>query len=484
MKKKRGSFFGLLLLCLLTNDLTGCVSRQETILLPDPERTLDSQEEERTEGFRVQKIYSYEYDTDPYVGRSAFLTDCDPHEIRLWCEGTETEDGFLDLREVDYRYGFYDITGEIPELPEFLFLFGILPSPDGRKALLYTYANVVPETEDNVFIWLYDQEEKTLELLGHFPWDGYSDLLDERMPGSWSELGNFVTFDAYGTMDTGIYVYDTRKKAEVSWKSWEEAFDADPETGLRACDWELQVPDGGIRLAAGLSESAEGEVALVSLLDDGEDTLRAVVQSWSPEEIAENASGTPDPRVWMGGISSNETYLYYGTGRICFQYQLSPDSGLIYTPYSQGGQQELKSQLFVFPLTTEGIYELSGEPVFFQVLEDGSFLVAQTPAPETTEGAIDPPKESYEAKTSSSLDFLSPLDFQWNFGIGELDLYLYTDKKEEGEVHREVGSSALLYKGIRHLLAMEYDPETRRILLETVPDYSDRSHRMCIVLEM
>ena len=54
------------------------------------------------------------------------------------------------------------------------------------------------------------------------------------------------------------------------------------------------------------------------------------------------------------------------------------------------------------------------------------------------------------------------------------DLYLYPADGSEPK---------LLYKNIQYLLNMEYDSETRRILLETCEEDSP-SRRRCIILEL
>lgn len=58
--------------------------------------------------------------------------------------------------------------------------------------------------------------------------------------------------------------------------------------------------------------------------------------------------------------------------------------------------------------------------------------------------------------------------------IQSADLYLYPADGTERH---------LLYKNVQNLLNMEYDAQSRRILLETFED-DEMGHRRCIILEL
>lgn len=96
---------GIILAALLF--LGGCrhVPESKTILLPDEEMeqgvVLQGEEGDR---YTVRKIYTKEYATLWYEGYTAFLPGNESHEVRL----AQTGDKGLEIRTMDYRYGFFD----------------------------------------------------------------------------------------------------------------------------------------------------------------------------------------------------------------------------------------------------------------------------------------------------------------------------------------------------------------------------------------
>lgn len=520
---------GLLLLF-----LTGCSSSREmTYLLPGREESGELPGEEASDEFQVKKIYSFEYDTLAYgydnPGRSAFLKDCEPHEIRVLSSGEEesqerqqeegeAEEGkaeeTLRLLEVDYRYGFYDVTGSLGSFPEELDLFQILFSPDGRKALLYTYTDRF-NPSSNILIWLYNMEEGSLELLYGGAWD---DLVIEDFltfnGGAWSESGRYVTCDAYQEI---VLIFDLNRKGKSLWKSWQEILEgesweslmakcrepdlwvrregngeafSEPEgleelpgdeealpdpagNGAAASGKAGEIPDDplmGRIWAAQLLEDAEGKAQVFSLVSDVKAQYQARLERAVPVSSAEEYEGKASPYYnW-------EAKLPY------LECQFLPGQNLFYFPsadYRQIGAVSLEDG------SSRGFYQLSGDFVLFQALEEGGLLAAQLGEGERAEFMEVKTEEDLFVRHSWLPSFLwSPLEFQQNLRAESLDLYLYPEAVSRGgEDLPAVGEHRLLYKNIKNLTAMEYDRKTARILLETVPDSQRPFHRLCIVLE-
>lgn len=80
--------------------------------------------------------------------------------------------------------------------------------------------------------------------------------------------------------------------------------------------------------------------------------------------------------------------------------------------------------------------------------------------------------EAYAPKADYSVNSLAETQLFWD--IRSVDLYLYSEDGTGGQ---------LLYKNLQNVINMEYDAETRRILLETYESWNQMS-RKCIVLEL
>ena len=182
--------------------LTGCTPEEKTMLLPQAASSGDEAENRTATGdFTVKKIYTYTYDTLPQLGKSAFLSGCGDNEIHILSLGGQESGEVLEYREVDYRYGFYDVAGAFWEIREDLsdppgeemakdlYIERILPSPDGKQLLVYIRSSFW----DRLIVRLYTLGEAEPLLL----YEGTSEASD-AIRGSFSPDGRWVTFDAGG----------------------------------------------------------------------------------------------------------------------------------------------------------------------------------------------------------------------------------------------------------------------------------------------
>lgn len=111
---------------------------------------------------------------------------------------------------------------------------------------------------------------------------------------------------------------------------------------------------------------------------------------------------------------------------------------------------------------TSEIAEFADCVLDFRRLDSGEILAL------TTQESL----EKYVVNMEYIMNSLPETQNFWD--IRSVDLYLYSVDGTSGQ---------LLYKNLQHVINMEYDAGTRRILLETYDDMLQTS-RKCIVLEL
>ncbi|MDE7112807.1 MAG: hypothetical protein K2O57_01265, partial [Acetatifactor sp.] len=221
-----------LVLCLFPL-AAGCAPQEKTLLLETSAVNETGEIVESAEDFTVKKIYTYTYDTNWALDKSASLKDCKEHEVRVITADGQGS-GMPEGRLVDYRYGFYELIGhgkedrerqsgsgeeefwslwpgedseeDAEEQPESLayYLEQLELSPDGRQMLVY--AGTV--YNENRCVWLYDFETQE-------PWLLYQGTNNDwRYPqGAFSSEGRWVTFDVTGSKSgEQVVVYDCQKE--------------------------------------------------------------------------------------------------------------------------------------------------------------------------------------------------------------------------------------------------------------------------------
>ncbi len=419
--------------------LWGCTPEAKTIVLQDesPRQTADA--EDSGADFTVKKIYAYDYETQcseevpSGMMQSAFLKNCDENEIRVWVQGDEESDSYLKLREVDYRYGFYEEIGAIPVLGYGAAEIRCCPSQDGEKMLVYWCS------EERLQILLYDLKAQKQILLAEHRLYGDEDLLEKERKcwGAWSESGRWMTYDVLGTLLGGelTAVLDTEDEAL--------------QTRFLKRKTEHNTA------AASLLEGEDGRVGLLEEVwyDGDPDTAYFFLNPLEEgDELRENSAGD-DPL-------EGECFVRGFGGA----YEADTENGLIYseTDIDQIMGVSYRDQ------SVKGVYDFDSELLFWRKLEDGGFLAALCWSMET-----------FDEVSSSEFDA----------GIeGESDpafeLYCYSEEEEEENGVKKNGERMLLYKGSANLIGMDYDPDTKRILLETVLDPTRPEQRRCIILEM
>lgn len=473
-------------LLLLTTLLTGCTPEEKTMLLPLADAAESDMEiEAASKDFTVKKIYTYNYDTLEQLDKSAFLSGCDQNEIHILSLSQEAN-SMLEYRQVDYRYGFYDVIGDfqeswqvrnIPnkgELAQDLYIDQLLPSPDGKQLLIY----IRSASGDHINVWLSTLGQQSSLLL----YDGTGDVSD-FFRGSFSPSGKWVTYDATGvsTKETRLVpLYDcTRAMSQSeSTKDLQNEIQTAREDYWHAGNSSFLVPDQVLYTPdlehtneklkcwiwdTGLYDSGDTP-GLFSLIKEADsDALYVREDQFLPGE-----SIVPDLSLLKGQtppsdiIFHTEQYLLGYEGLPYPIYQYSADGSIIHY---------LSNPLMLW---TIDMVELSEAPKVmdfpnyvwdFLVLPSGDILVALIK--EFRNDYINGP-EQYIQENS----FPAALQEYWN--ILSADLYLYPAGSAEGH---------LLYKNLQNLIGMEYDESNRRILLETC-EGQDRERRCCILLEL
>ncbi len=457
--------------------VTACAPQEKTLILERSTQDDAGENERLTEDFTVKKIYTYDYETNPALERSAFLGGCGEYKVRVIAQ-EEQEDGSMPVgRTVDYRYGFYDLLGEsetpwkmpqsgqsefwglwsseeengeaeedIEESREdtayYLYTERLQPSPDGKEILVYAAG----ENAGGLCyrVWLYDLETQRARTLYRGA-EAVAEAAEGGPAGSFSESGRWVTFDVTGTSSGSmIAIYDCRKEwpaddADVEWMEVGTASDmCPPDRTLHA------VSDKYTRYwTAELFDHAD-EPGYLCIME---------TSAYSPQIFMHYMSDE--------GLSFMSQYYLYGNLSNTmphFRYEMDEEEMRVY--YFED---------FSYLRSIDTIEGTTVEPTAFEdsVLDfirlDSGELLALTV----------PQEVSYPKKMPYQVNSLPYIQMGWS--IGAVDLYLFS---ADGGV-----DGTLLYKNLRNVVAMEYDAESRRILLETYED-ERMSRRHCIILEL
>ena len=461
------TLLGILPICFFT----GCAPREKTLLLPDV-YTLDAESEDSTaaDDFTVKKIYTYSYETNPALDHSASLKNCDEHEVFVIANEENTDRQMPLLRQVDYRYGFYDTSGQSKtpwEEPEKVlhpmfwrlwspdeasepkdadagedFLYGIdkmLLSPDGKKMLVYARA----ESWDNYFVWLYDFETQT-------PYTLYQGTPPEGVDpkGSFSPSGRWAAFDATGSLHQKlILLYDCHKDRN----------DGDEEAFIPINDHtSFYPPDDAIPVA----ETASHLIREAGLFDRSDRAgLLTFVQEYDQEMLAIESYNLP-PDETDPLYTESSYYLYGMPGHLpYFRCALDTKNNHIY--YLNDTSQMQSTDLTHG--TSGVIRDFSGAVLDFLLLDSGDFLLLSSQD-----------ANAFSIKSTANVSNPDSLTLQKEWDISSMDLYLYATEDE---------NERLLYKNLHNVICMEYDETTRRILVETSEDGTLR-RRQCVILEL
>lgn len=500
--------------------LTGCTPEEKTLLLTRSEPSEEESESDYlSRDFTVKKIYAYTYTTSDLLTKSAFLQDCGENEIHIAAQDEKNIEEKLVFRQVDYRYGFYDTIGDYfdswkdwlepseDEMPEDFYIEKLLPSPDGRQLLIYARSIFW----DTCYVWLYT-------LGSQEPWLLYEGILTNlQLKGSFSPDGNWVTFDVEGTIlgdKSLVPVYDCRKTPlEDEEHYWMTSYKQKSSGRIYQPDELIDtfLEDNQWQWAAELCDYSASDFPdlLRFILDTGNgdnDFFAELKYKENPSEsepyIDTSSVGSPKLRQESGGlyllgndqdengnesnassfqIPLNSDYMENSYGHIMaslFSYKEMP-----YFQYKYAGSPKLLYYMGdAFTLSTfnmdtfelETQHRLFPEPAWdFLPLDSGDILAvlvtASNSGPIATENNGAATQNAYAESGSAS-----PLIVQNYWDIQYADLYLYP---ADGSERR------LLYKNVQNLLNMEYDAQSRRILLETFED-NDICHRRCIILEL
>lgn len=476
-----------LTLMLLT---AGCAPEEKTLLLPSAQSTEEAVENtDPANDFSVKKIYAYTYMTVNVLQKSAFLQNSGENTIRI-ATVEEQEDGKSRLvcREVDYRYGFYDTEGEYFDFREKweglwldqedgiqqdLSMENILPSPDGRQLLVYSgsmnyYRNVRLYTLGVSGSWIL--------------YDGVGER-DYFLKGSFSPDGKWVTFDVAGVLtdDKGMVpVYDCGRR--------DYAGDGRYQTG----QWDgytcrYYTPDEFFYAAgdqssalwsAELYNTPSGAPGLISFCRHNGSAVSMEMQ-YRPE--AEASAG----KLCLLGKNSEENEKESNVEENIFSYEakmLPGYEGMPFLQYRVSGEEgSLYYMGNVFQLWKTDLNADAGEEsirIFpemvwdFLPLESGELLVllGRTPGENSEYQNSNEKRDPMNKWDGTSYPYR--LQNYWDIQSG--DLYLYPADGSGGR---------LLYKNVQNFLGMEYDPGSKRILLETYEN-NNLARRRCIILEL
>ncbi len=449
--------------------LTGCTPKEKTVLLPEhPTQEATEEETESFGDYTVKKIYTYEYETDAMLEKSAYLTDCKEREIRVVATEASEAHTLPTGRQVDYRYGFYD-TLYTPSDPgeqsltdiqrAFWGLFiqpedwaerpadtmedamyhldRLLLSSDGTRLLVYAGA----ESWDNRRVWLYD-------LRTGRPWflyEGSQEAYDLPV-GSFSRDGRYVTFDIRGsvTLDGTIPVYDCQKEPPTDDTIEENRVWLTSSSSMYLPDQTLRAAEentGIFRMAELVN--VQGKPGVITFLQEDSSDVEVVKYQLNRDAYSESV-------YWLYGLSKEAT--------LTIPYEVDTEENRLY--YLINFYQLWDLQLEEG--TSKGPEEFSDALVSFLRLDNGDLLALCTEDP------------SLYFLESSSADRSFQSNTQMPSYLPPSDLYLYPAGRTERK---------LLYKNLQNVIAMEYDARTRRILIETTETES-RTHRTCIILEL
>lgn len=469
--RKRVCFNLLLCVCLF---IAGCAPQEKTLLLETGAGDETGEVVEAAEDFTVKKIYTYTYDTNAALDRSASIKGCQEHEIRVIAEGGQGSGGLPEGRLVDYRYGFYDLTGQggnpreeqtgsgmtefwsiwpnddwggeaaLEEIGAY-YVERLQLSPDGRQMLVYARALVYTGKtySENRCVWLYDFETQE-------PWLLYqgtaNDWADPR--GAFSSDGRWVTFDVTASK-TGMHVvvYDCQKEHEAD-----------------IADTEWVTLDGLARIYPPeqllvLNKHEYTEIWAAEIFDiSGTPGVLGVVEEkqFSPEVFQSYNLGDSDGM----GYSMSQYYMYGDLSVTMpnLRYELDAEEDCVY--YLEDFQRLWSIDMVEG--TTAGFIEFEDTILDFLRLDSGEILALTTQEM----------PENYAIRAEGYVNSLAEIQ---RFGdIRSVDLYLYSADGTGGQ---------LLYKNLQNVISMEYDVETRRILVETYED-PDQMSRKCIILEL
>lgn len=499
--------------------LTGCTPEEKTLLLTRSEASEEETEtSDLSRDFTVKKIYAYTYTTSDLLTKSAFLAGCGENEIHIAALDEKDAAEKLVFRQVDYRYGFYDTIGEYFHFQEGWFDPGenemrgdyytekLLPSPDGTQLLNYVRSNFW----DTCFVWLHTLDSQEPRLL-------YEGLLTAyQLKGSFSPDGRWVTFDVACTIlgdKRLVPIYDCHK---VPLEGEEQYWMIQQKNGSsgRICPPDELVDafleDSQWQWAAELCTypAADSPSLLRFILDNGNggnDFFVELKYKNDPDESEPYTDTSANlrslrrenGRLYLLGTSQDEnnvesnmssvqippdldytdnSYVYFMGSLFSykdmpyFQYKFSESQNLLYYM----GDAFRLSRLNVQTLEQEAEFRLFPEPVWdFLPMDSGDILAVLVTA--SSSGPVATENNGAATQNASKVSGSAPpLIVQNYWDIQSADLYLYP---ADGTERR------LLYKNVQNLLNMEYDAQTRRIMLETYED-SDICHRRCIILEL
>lgn len=494
--KKRFGRARLLALMLLPAVFTACTPRQKTLRLPESQE-VEVEQENASEGFTVKRIYTYDYETKLAWERSAFLSDCGPHEVKIvTAELSSEEEGVggnfwkLDCRMVDYRYGFYDSTGNLrlwhsDALGE-LYPRKIKISPTGREALFYEGSTFW----GNMLVWLCDFKTQSTQLL--YETAGEEEI-NRRLFPSWSPSGRWMSFDMMGIKEGSLVGLYDMESGEMDREG-----DSSETDGTKDKEWEHMMESLGLggssfrsvdKYLYNIGESknlgTDQEIFDQELFDCWEGTAGILnfVRDWSNPEILRVIAMYPpeweqQEPSWENPQAS-EFYLHWQMGDILdyLAYQVNWEEQMLY--YLIG--YERVEQIHMGENTSETVLQASNleELILdFRRLDDGSFLTIQGEGyfmgneEVTNEGGGQTMGNGIE----KDMENLMLTQVQELLHTEDLSLYWYPQGQQEGQ---------LLYKDLHNLIHMEYDAPSRRILLETWQGetvYDGK--RQCMILEL
>ena len=485
--QKQKILLRLLLLSALT--LTGCTPEEKTMLLPMAQTSEEESESaDPARDFTVKKIFTYTYETSELLLKSAYLEGCGENQIRINAVDGKREDGLFVCRQVDYRYGFYDILGEFflsrddwagPDqdtADSEPYIETLLPSPDGRQLLAYVRPG------DTCSVWLYALGSREPWLL----YEGSPEPNGGPLTGAFSPCGRWVTFDAKGSATGNQYmvpVYDCGK-TEFAGREEYLALTGDskakspsgllcpPDKTLYSpSDWRSERP-----WAATLCDISEAP-GLLSFFREEDKALLSFELHW--DELSETPAGQSAADENPHAVHNISSYLFNYDGISYLQYKVDNSNmrffymgnlfRLIQVDMEPSGLPA--EEIFVFPNLVWDFLPLdTGDILVMLVQETGSGGPG-----ESAYGGEWPQNESARSATAKYMSdgAAGPLAIRSYWDIRSADLYLYPAE----------GERRLLYKNVQNLLGMEYDAETRRILLETGEEGS-LAHRKCIILEL